>query len=66
MRDVVRDLALALRERVLPLLGSHAGRAHADELAAGKFGYGGVGDCAADQACACEQLPGVLLFEGDR
>ena len=35
MRDVVRDLALALRERVLPLLGAHAGRAHADELAAG-------------------------------
>jgi myo-inositol-1(or 4)-monophosphatase len=35
MRDVVRDLALALRERVLPLLGSHAGRAHSEELAAG-------------------------------
>src|SRR3954470_11755994 len=35
MRDVVRDLALALRERVLPLLGSHAGRAHSAALAAG-------------------------------
>jgi myo-inositol-1(or 4)-monophosphatase len=35
MRDVVRDLALALRERVLPLLGSHAGRAHSEDLAAG-------------------------------
>src|SRR5215210_1848478 len=35
MRAVVRDLALALRERVLPLLGSHAGRAHSAELAAG-------------------------------
>ena len=34
-RDVVRDLALAVRERVLPLLGSHAHRAHADALAAG-------------------------------
>jgi myo-inositol-1(or 4)-monophosphatase len=34
-RDVVRELALALRERVLPLLGSHAGRAHSEELAAG-------------------------------
>ena len=31
----MRDLALALRERVLPLCGSHAGRAHADALAAG-------------------------------
>jgi myo-inositol-1(or 4)-monophosphatase len=35
MRELVRDLALALRERVLPLLGSHAGRAHADALGAG-------------------------------
>jgi myo-inositol-1(or 4)-monophosphatase len=32
---LVRDLSLALRERVLPMLGSHAGRAHAGELAAG-------------------------------
>ena len=35
MRDLVRDLALALRERVLPMVGSHAGRAHADALGAG-------------------------------
>jgi myo-inositol-1(or 4)-monophosphatase len=35
MRELVRDLALALRERVLPLVGSHAGRAHADALGAG-------------------------------
>jgi myo-inositol-1(or 4)-monophosphatase len=33
--DLVRDLSLALRERVLPLLGSHAGRVHADALGAG-------------------------------
>jgi myo-inositol-1(or 4)-monophosphatase len=33
--DLVRELSLALRERVLPMLGSHAGRAHAGELAAG-------------------------------
>jgi myo-inositol-1(or 4)-monophosphatase len=32
---LVRELSLALRERVLPMLGSHAGRAHAGELAAG-------------------------------
>ena len=30
MRDLVRELGLALRERVLPLLGSHAARAHQD------------------------------------
>src|SRR3954454_18942791 len=35
MRQLVRDLALALREHVRPLLGSHAGRAHAEDLAAG-------------------------------
>ena len=35
MRELVRDLSLALREKVLPMLGSHAGRAHAGELAAG-------------------------------
>ena len=28
MRELVRELALALRERVLPLLGAHAQRAH--------------------------------------
>jgi myo-inositol-1(or 4)-monophosphatase len=33
--ELVRELSLALREEVLPLLGSHAGRAHAGELAAG-------------------------------
>jgi myo-inositol-1(or 4)-monophosphatase len=33
--DLVRDLSLALREKVLPMLGSHAGRAHAGELSAG-------------------------------
>jgi myo-inositol-1(or 4)-monophosphatase len=33
--ELVRDLSLALREKVLPMLGSHAGRAHAGELSAG-------------------------------
>ena len=35
MLDLVRELSLALRARVLPMLGSHAGRAHAGELSAG-------------------------------
>jgi myo-inositol-1(or 4)-monophosphatase len=35
VRELVRDLSLALREKVLPMLGSHAGRAHAGELSAG-------------------------------
>ena len=46
MRELVRDLALALREQVLPLLGSHAGRAHAEAEASsgipsGMRGHGG-------------------------
>ena len=34
MRELVRDLSLALRERVLPSLGLHAARAHDEEAAA--------------------------------
>jgi myo-inositol-1(or 4)-monophosphatase len=33
--ELVRELALALREQVLPHLGSHAARAHSDEAAVG-------------------------------
>jgi myo-inositol-1(or 4)-monophosphatase len=33
--ELVRELSLALRERVLPMLGSHAGRAHSSEGAGG-------------------------------
>ena len=35
VRGLVRELSLALRERVLPMLGSHAARAHEPEAAAG-------------------------------
>ena len=35
MRELVRELAVALRERVLPQVGSHAGRAHAGDAAGG-------------------------------
>ena len=34
MRALVRDLSLALRDRVAPQLGSHAGRAHDEDAAA--------------------------------
>ena len=68
MRDVVRDLALALRERVLPLLGSHAGRAHSEELAAG----GDVTFKIDEEAEAliepwlAERAPGVAFYSEDR
>jgi myo-inositol-1(or 4)-monophosphatase len=35
LRDLVRELSLALRERVHPLMGSHSARAHEPEAAAG-------------------------------
>ncbi len=35
MKELVVELASALREEVLPQLGAHAGRAHGDELGAG-------------------------------
>jgi myo-inositol-1(or 4)-monophosphatase len=35
VRELIRDLALALRDHVLPLCGSHAGRAHGAETGAG-------------------------------
>ena len=68
MRDVVRDLALALRERVLPLLGSHAGRAHSAELAAG----GDVTFKIDEEAEAliepwlAERAPGLAFYSEDR
>jgi myo-inositol-1(or 4)-monophosphatase len=68
MRDVVRDLALALRERVLPLLGSHAGRAHSEELAAG----GDVTFKIDEEAEAliepwlAEHAPGICFYSEDR
>jgi len=56
MRALVRDLALALRQCVLPMLGSHAGRAHGDEL-------GGGGDVTFAIDAAAEELLGSFLRE---
>jgi myo-inositol-1(or 4)-monophosphatase len=68
MRELVRDLAFALRERVLPLLGSHAGRAHSEELAAG----GDVTFKIDEEAEAliepwlAERAPDVCFYSEDR
>jgi myo-inositol-1(or 4)-monophosphatase len=68
MRTLVRDLALALREKVLPLLGSHAGRAHADALGAG----GDVTFKIDEEAEAmiepwlAERAPDVCFYSEDR
>jgi myo-inositol-1(or 4)-monophosphatase len=66
--DLVRALSMALREAVLPMLGSHAGRAHSDELAAG----GDVTFRIDEQAEALleawlgEHAPGVAFYSEDR
>jgi len=54
MRELVRDLALALRECVVPLLGSHAGRAHGEELGEG-------GDVTFQIDAEAEELLGSYL-----
>ncbi len=69
MRALVRDLSLALREQVLPSLGSHAARAHED----GAEGAGGdvtfAIDAAAEatlEAYLAEHAPDVAFYSEDR
>ncbi len=68
LRALVRDLALALRERVLPLLGAHAARAHEDELAAGGDVTFAI-DAEAEELLAAflaERAPDVAFYSEDR
>src|SRR4051812_21731085 len=68
MVDLVRELSLALRDRVLPLLGSHAGRAHGDSAGAG----GDVTFAIDEEAEAmiepflAERAPEVAFYSEDR
>lgn len=68
MRELVRDLSLALREQVLPLLGSHAARAHGDELAEGgdvTFAIDAEAEAALERFLA-ERAPEVAFYSEDR
>ena len=68
MRALVRELALALRERVLPSLGSHAARAHEADLAEGGDITFAI-DAAAEELLAeflAERAPGVAFYSEDR
>ena len=65
--ELVRELSLALRERVLPLLGSHAGRAHSSA------GEGGDVTFAIDveaesflEAFLAERAPHLAFYSVDR
>jgi myo-inositol-1(or 4)-monophosphatase len=66
--ELVRDLSLALRERVLPMLGSHAGRAHADELAVGGDVTFKIDEAAEAllESWLAERAPEVAFYSEDR
>jgi fructose-1,6-bisphosphatase/inositol monophosphatase family enzyme len=66
LRDLVRELALALREQVLPLLGSHAARAHAGGAAGGDVTF--AIDAHAEELLSsflAEQAPDVAFYSED-
>ncbi len=61
------ELALRLRERVLPELGSHAGRAHSGGAAGGDvtFAVDAVAEAALQELLA-ERAPGLAFYSEDR
>lgn len=65
--ELVRELSLALRERVLPLLGSHAGRAHSSEGAGGDvtFAIDEEAEAFLEEFLA-ERAPDVAFYSEDR
>ena len=67
MLELVRELALALRERVLPLLGAHAQRAHSGSSAGGDVTF--AIDVAAEELLEeflAKRAPGVAFYSEDR
>jgi myo-inositol-1(or 4)-monophosphatase len=67
VRDTVTDLALALRERVLPELGSHGGREHAGEGAGGDvtFAIDEMAESFMEEYLA-RYAPGAAFYSEDR
>jgi myo-inositol-1(or 4)-monophosphatase len=66
--QLVRELALALREQVRPLLGSHAGRAHEDAEGAGGDVTFAI-DAEAErflESFLAERAPDVAFYSEDR
>jgi myo-inositol-1(or 4)-monophosphatase len=67
VRELVRDLALALRERVLPHLGSHAGRAHEAAAAGGDVTFAIDEEAERElEAFLGERAPDVAFYSEDR
>lgn len=69
MLDLVRELSLALREQVLPSLGSHAARAHDEAAAAAGGDVTFAIDAAAEamlERFLAERAPDVAFYSEDR
>jgi myo-inositol-1(or 4)-monophosphatase len=64
---LARDVALALREQVLPALGSHAGRAHAGAAEGGDVTFAIDQEAEAFMAgYLAERAPGVAFYSEDQ
>jgi myo-inositol-1(or 4)-monophosphatase len=65
--ELVRELSHALRERVLPLLGSHAGRAHSGDGAGGDVTFA-IDEEAESflESFLAERAPGLAFYSEDR
>src|SRR4051794_25165871 len=66
MRELVRELALALRDRVAPQVGSHAARAHAGDAAGGDVTF--AIDADAEELLGsflAERAPDVAFYSED-
>jgi myo-inositol-1(or 4)-monophosphatase len=67
LRDLAVDLAVALRERVLPALGAHAGRAHDSDAVGGDVTFAIDADAEAFlETFLARRAPGVALYSEDR
>ena len=67
LRDLAVELALALRERVLPALGAHAGRAHDSDAVGGDVTFAIDSEAEAFlEDFLAERAPEVALYSEDR
>jgi myo-inositol-1(or 4)-monophosphatase len=67
VRELVRDLAMSLRDRVLPHLGSHAGRAHEAEAVGGDVTFAIDAEAERElEAFLAERAPDVAFYSEDR
>jgi Inositol monophosphatase family len=67
LRELAVELAVGLRERVLPALGSHAGRAHADGAGGGDVTFAIDADAEAwMEDFLAECAPHVAFYSEDR